>query len=288
MNPHVSVVIPAYNNSRYLAQTLDSVLAQTYDDYEVVIAHHSSTNDTAKIIDRYRSSQRLRVLEPTPAGGGAQANWNRVSRAARGELIKLVCGDDLIAPDLLQRQVAVFERYPSLALTATRRNLIDARGKTVIRSRGVPPALVGLHPGSAAMRTSVRQGTNIFGEPGCVMMRRDLLEAIGWWDNTNPYVIDERTYCRVLLEGASRGGGDFFGIDRPLASFRINAGQWSVQLANAQSDQVATFHADLLRDHPDVVSRTDVIVGNVMARMMAYGRRATYFMLGTRRMGVAD
>src|SRR5690242_20741802 len=99
--PRVSVVIPAYNNAPYLPATLDSILAQDYDDYEVLVADHSSSDATQQVLERYANSPRVRVLPPTPAGGGALANWNRVSFEARGEFLKLVCGDDLIASDAL-------------------------------------------------------------------------------------------------------------------------------------------------------------------------------------------
>ena len=83
MNPRVSVVVPAYNNAEYLAATLDSVLAQEFTDYELVVADHSSSDATAEILGRYASHPKVRVLPPTPTGGGALANWNRVSRHAR-------------------------------------------------------------------------------------------------------------------------------------------------------------------------------------------------------------
>ncbi len=95
MPPRVSIVIPAYNNADYLAETVDSVLAQTFTDFEVVIADHSSTDGTWDVMQRYADEPRVRLLR-TEAGGGALRNWNRVSQEAGGELIKLVCGDDLL------------------------------------------------------------------------------------------------------------------------------------------------------------------------------------------------
>lgn len=162
----VSIVIPAYNNEQYLAATLDSVLNQTYSDYEVVVADHSSTDGTAAVLERYRDRPRMRILEATPAGGGAQRNWNRVSQAASGELVKLVCGDDLVSPELLSRQVAAFERYPSLSLSSCRRAMVDAQGHTIMKSRGVPDSLNGLHPGARRFgRPSAREPISSVSRP---------------------------------------------------------------------------------------------------------------------------
>ena len=103
--PRVSVVIPAFENAPYIRATVTSVLAQTYPDFELVVADHSSSDGTWEILQEFAADPRVRLLR-TPAGGGADRNWNRVTEAARGELVKLVCGDDLLAPEALATQVA--------------------------------------------------------------------------------------------------------------------------------------------------------------------------------------
>lgn len=274
MNPRVSVVVPAYRNVEYLAQTLDSILAQDYCDYELVVADHSSDDGSAEVLARYAAHPRVRVLSPTPSGGGAKANWDRVSREARGELIKLVCGDDLIAPDALRRQVAALDAHPSAVLVACKRDLIDARGQVVIAARGLG-RLSGLVSGRDAVRASVAAGTNLFGEPGCVLFRRELLPASGW-DNRYPYLIDQASYTAVMLQG------DMVALRESLASFRINAGQWSVRLMHEQARQATEFHAMLAESQPGLLSPFALRVGNVRARLMAHARRLTYMWLRRR------
>ncbi|MGW9629779.1 glycosyltransferase [Agromyces sp. NPDC055520] len=272
--PLVSIVIPAFNNEDFLAETIESVLAQTHSELEVIIADHSSTDGTRAVMDRYVDHPAVTLLD-TEAGGGALRNWNRVSQAARGEYLKLVCGDDLIAPDAVARQLAALESSPGAVLAASARDIVDADGRPVIRNRGLG-GLTRPVTGRAAIRATVRSGTNIFGEPGCVLMRRDALEAVGWWDSRWPYLIDEATYAQVLL----RGG--FVPVPGALASFRVSASQWSVRLVQQQAEQAVNFHDWLRREHPDAVSATDVRRGNAMAHLMANGRRAAYAMLGRR------
>ena len=277
MTPKVSIVIPAYNNVRYIGETLDSVLNQTYDDYEVVIADHSSVDGTQEVIDRYKGNPKLRILSATPSGGGAQANWNRVSSEARGTFVKLVCGDDLIGPTALADQVQAFEDNPSAVLVASQRDLVDSNGHVFVKNRGLQ-GISGLVKGADAVRATVVAGSNIFGEPACVMYRRDVLQEEGGWDNTNPYLIDEATYARICFHG------DVVAIRRSLATFRISASQWSVRLAKQQSDQAISFHEQIAREHPGLISRFDLLVGNVRAIGMSYARRLAYVRL-RKRMG---
>lgn len=274
-SPRVSVVIPAYNNARDIEATLHSVLQQDYLDFEVVIADHSSTDGTVDVIARFCSDPRVRVLSPTPAGGGAKANWTRVSEHARGEFLKLLCGDDLITPDALRRQVEAFDANPDAVLVACRRNLVDAAGRELMAARGLA-GLRGYVPGPEAVRASILAGTNIFGEPGCVMMRRAIFEQVGGWDERFPYLIDQASYSRVMMQGG------MFAIDAVQASFRISATQWSVRLVQQQSSQAIAFHKDFFAAHPGLLSAAELRRGNRRAKWMAYARRLAYMWLRRR------
>lgn len=272
MRPRVSVVVPAYNNAEFIAETLDSVLAQDYQDFELVVADHSSDDATGEVLARYAAHPRVRVLDPTPAGGGALANWNRVSENARGDYLKLLCGDDLIAPTALREQVDALDANPSAVLVASPRDLIDVHGRVVLRGRGLA-GLAGIVPGREAIRRSVRAGTNIFGEPGSVMFRRELLVREGGWDNAFPYLIDQASYTRIMLHG------DMVALHKTLASFRISNTQWSVRLVKAQASQAVAFHNALRASDAALLSAWDVLLGNAMARGMAQARRFAYLWL---------
>jgi hypothetical protein len=198
-----------------------------------------------------------------------------VTAAARGDLLKLVCGDDIIYPDCLQMQVEAMEANPSVTLVAAQRDLIDARGDILLTGRGLA-GLTGRASGMRAARHSVLAGSNIFGEPACVLIHRETLRDAGGWDGRHPYVIDLATYVSVLLRG------DFLGIGRSLAAFRLSSTQWSVHLAREQSRQVIGFHHRLAVDSPGLLSRTDLIRGDTRARGMAYARRLAYLWVGRR------
>jgi glycosyltransferase involved in cell wall biosynthesis len=280
VSTRVSVVVPAYNNAEYIERTVDSILAQTYTDLEVIIADHASTDDTWGVIQQYGSDSRVTLLT-TEAGGGALRNWNRVSQAATAAYLKLVCGDDLLESTIVERQLEALEAHPSATLAASAREIIDVNDKAIIRARGLA-GLKGLVPGRVALRRTVIKGSNIFGEPACVMMRREVLARVGWWDSTFPYLIDEMTYAKVLLEG------DLVAVPEPLAGFRVSNSQWSVRLARSQAEQAAGFHRWLRAHDPSVLSEWDVLRGNAAAWTMAGLRRSAYVLLKSRMRGVEE
>lgn len=274
VTPRVSVVVPSYNNASFIGATMDSILAQSFEDFEVVVADHSSADGTWELLQRYAADPRVRLLR-TETGGGAPANWQRVTDAARGELLKLVCGDDVIHPDCLRVQVEAMDANPSVVLVAARRDLIDARGDILVSGRGLA-GLTGRVSGRTAARHSVVSGSNIFGEPACVLIRRETLRDAGGWDGRYPYVIDLSTYVNVLLRG------DFLGIDQSLAAFRLSSSQWSVHLAREQSRQVIGFHHRIAADASGLLSRADLLRGDARARGMAFVRRLAYLWVGRR------
>lgn len=274
MTHRVSVVIPSFNNVDFVEAAVDSVLAQTFTDFELVIADHSSSDGTWERLQRYAADPRVRLFQ-TPSGGGAPANWRAVTAAATGELVKLVCGDDVISPDCLEVQVAAMGTDPGVVMVAGKRDLVDARGDVVVRARGLA-GMTGRRDGRAAARRTVLVGANIFGEPACVLIRRSALDAVGGWNADHPYVIDQQTYCNVLTQG------DFYGVNRTVAHFRMSAGQWSVNLARSQSDQVIGFHHALAERVPGLLSRRDLLIGDTRARLTAYQRRLAYLWVGRR------
>jgi glycosyltransferase involved in cell wall biosynthesis len=274
VSPRVSVVVPTYNNVAFIEATMESVLGQTLADLELLVSDHCSTDGTWERLARFADDPRV-TLWQTPPGGGAAANWQAVTARAQGEFVKLVCGDDLVYATCLADQVAAMDEHPSVSLVCARRDVIDASGTVLPGGRGVS-RIKGFHPGRAAIRRAVVNGTNIFGEPATVLFRREALTAVGGWWSDFPYVIDEATYALVLLRG------DLFGVDKSLAAFRVSDGQWSVDLATQQAAQVVAFHDAIAARAPGLLSRADLRRGRVMATGLARARRMVYFALRRR------
>ncbi len=274
--PRGSVVVPSFNNAAHIEATMHSILSQTFGDFELIVSDHSSDDGTWEKLQPFAADPRVRLMQ-VPSGGGAPANWSAVTHQARGDLLKLVCGDDLLYPTGLAEQVSAFDQYPEAVLVASMRDVVDETGVPVVRSRGLQH-LRGVVDGITAIRRTVRAGTNVFGEPACVMFRRQVLLDSGGWDARSPYLIDQATCSRVLLHGP------MVAVRQSLAGFRISAQQWSVTLSREQSEHARAFHKLIASEHPGLLSSRDVWIGDARATLMAYKRRAAYVWL-RRRMG---
>lgn len=110
-NPTVSVIIPAYNAAPWIAETIDSVLNQTFQDFEVIVVDDGSTDGTTEIVKNYKS--QVQYLYKNNGGVGSARNTG--IRAARGRYIACVDADDLWLPEKLEVQTQLLEKEPSLA-----------------------------------------------------------------------------------------------------------------------------------------------------------------------------
>jgi glycosyltransferase involved in cell wall biosynthesis len=112
MDHLVSVVIAAHNSRRYIAQTLDSILAQKHRPLEILVVDDGSTDSTAEMVRGY--APEVRLIEQNQQGHPAARNSG--IRAAAGDFLAFLDHDDLWSPDKLERQIASFERNPELDL----------------------------------------------------------------------------------------------------------------------------------------------------------------------------
>ena len=124
----VSIGVPVYNGARYLEECLDSVIAQTYDNLEILISDNASTDETPAICRAYcERDPRIRYYRQQQ-NIGAAANYNFLVRQATGEFFKWAAHDDVCAPDLVARCVAALEASPTAVLAFGRTGFIDDAG----------------------------------------------------------------------------------------------------------------------------------------------------------------
>jgi teichuronic acid biosynthesis glycosyltransferase TuaG len=113
--PAVSVITPAYNAVAFIGQTIESVRAQTFEDWELVIVDDGSTDGTTDLIEEYQDRDgRIRLLHQ--ANAGPSAARNHAMREARGEFFAFLDSDDTWDPEYLARQLALFSEYPDTHL----------------------------------------------------------------------------------------------------------------------------------------------------------------------------
>lgn len=277
MTPLVSVVIPVYNCAEYIDATVQSILAQTFRDFELVVSDNASTDGTWEALQSYSSDPRVRLTR-LPSTIPAPDNFNHVTGLAIGEFVKVVCADDVLYPDNLEVLVKELLAHPSALLAVSSRDVIDASGEIVLRNRGLA-GLSGEVSGVDAIRHSVLAGTNIYGEPPSALFRRAALLEAGGWDPRFPYLMDMATYSAVLLKGK----GTLVAVAKPLWAFRISGTQESVKTQiHTQAGQVTYFFRGLAAEHPGLLDRRHLFIGSTRARINAVARHVVYRWLGRR------
>ena len=267
--PSVSVCIPVYRGEQFLAETIRSVLDQTYRDFELVVLDNASPDDSGRIARSF-GDHRIRV-ETNLTTLPQPENWREAVRLCRAPLIKLVCADDLLHPRCLEYQVGPMEADPGLAVVAARRHMIDERSRVLVPRRGLI-GLTGVRSSVEVARHVVRSGANPIGEPGGVLFRRAHYFAVGGWRPDHRFVMDLDLWIRLLQHG------EFLGLPETLAAFRI--GQDSLS-----ADNEATIYAEQkayieeLGTTPHLqVRASDMLMGRMRAPLGRARRRALFRM----------
>jgi glycosyltransferase involved in cell wall biosynthesis len=248
----VSVCIPAYQAGRFIRSTLESVLAQTLTDFEVVVLDNGSTDDTAAIVAGF-GDPRIR-LEHNDAVLPLPANWNRVVSLSRSPLVKVLCADDVIYPHCLQSQAAALAAAPSAALVACRRDLVDGDGATIYSGGGLR-WLLGPRTRTEVIRAIVRHGGNPIGNPSSVLFRRDAFEAAGGFDEDKLELLDIDMWIRLLDHGGLVGQAE------SLAAFRVHGASTTQRIAVEQQAVQAAMIRELATGGVYRVRAFDRLVG---------------------------
>lgn len=215
--PLVSVCIPVHNVTRYLDEAIASVLAQTYGNIELVIANGASQPEPRhlieEIVSRY-SDPRLQYFL-NPGNFSMVENWNSAIMKARGIYLKLLCADDVLMSDCLQRQVQALQMYPTVVLAAGSRVIINGKGVRFFTRNGI--GATGVYKGNKLIRRCILSGTNIIGDPVNVLWRRSAMGEAGKFDPDVLYCTDVEYWLRLLFEG------DLFYDQEPVGYYRIHA-----------------------------------------------------------------
>lgn len=129
MNIRVSIGLPVYNADNFLREAIDSILAQTFTNFELIICDNASTDKTEEICQEYISKdQRIRYYRNEQNIGPAR-NYNRVFELSKGDYFKWANHDDLCAPEFLEQCVQVLDRLPSVVVAYPKTILINELGK---------------------------------------------------------------------------------------------------------------------------------------------------------------
>ncbi len=187
--PLISVCVPAYKHPEYVARLLDSLVSQTFSDFEVVLTDDSPDTSVQELVQQYQEKLTLRYHRNSPALG-TPANWNEAMRRAKGQWIKLIHDDDwLAAPDSLAHYVAAIEENEHAAfLISSYRNVTGQSSS------------VAVHPSPYRLRALQQNpvtllSKNIIGPPSVVIHRNDQKH---FYDENLRWLVDMDFYIRYL------------------------------------------------------------------------------------------
>jgi glycosyltransferase involved in cell wall biosynthesis len=201
-----------YNYGRYIAAAIDSLLRQTYADWELIIVDDGSTDDSHRIVERYLADARISFRRFDHLGQVKAKNAG--IDFCRGEFVGFLDADDVWAPTKLEKQLALFARQPELGLVYTRRTLIDENGKEL------PFRQPQLHRGQV-LQDLLHDNFICFSS---VLIKREVLEHVGTFDPGLDLAIDYDLWLRV----AKHYSVDF--VDETLTQYRTGHGNLSRRL----------------------------------------------------------
>src|SRR5207244_11742434 len=126
--PRLSIAVPVRNGGRFIGQTLDSLLAQNYSDFELIISDNASTDQTEAVCQAYAVRDRRIRYHRSSQDFGSARNYNYLFQQARAEYFKWAAADDLYAPEFVGRCTEVLEHDPSVVLASAKPRFIDEHG----------------------------------------------------------------------------------------------------------------------------------------------------------------
>ena len=260
--PKVSICIPTYNTARYLPQAIESVLAQGFADFELVICDNASTDGTPELCQRYRDGRvrYLRFDELTNQAG----NFNRCLSEARGDLVTLLHSDDYFLPGFLDDRVSRFERDPKLGLVFGAVEVVDAGGAHVSTSARWPQDR---SFGAGELVEELVMACLV--SPPSLMVKRGLIEKTGRFRSDLTWGHDWEWTIRL----AERGAAEY--ASRALAAYRVHDASGTAEILNAAKN--GNQERRILQETFARLLSNTSLQGRRRAAYRALSRRQMYF-----------
>ncbi|PWT95046.1 MAG: hypothetical protein C5B53_12050 [Candidatus Melainabacteria bacterium] len=221
-SPTVSVCLPVYNGERFLVQAIESVLGQSYPDFELLIIDDCSTDLSPEIIERFRArDKRIRYLK-NAKNLGLFNNYNECIKQASGQYIKLFAQDDIFHVSILERMVSVLQKRQKVALVSCTKGWVGEGGERIEATnenalRTLRPFDVDTQkPAEEAILDSFQRFVNWLGEPSTVMFRSE--HKSSGFDIRFRQIGDLEYWYRILQNG------DYYFLSDELCRFRKHEG----------------------------------------------------------------
>jgi glycosyltransferase involved in cell wall biosynthesis len=237
-HPVISVLMPVYNAERYVAEAVESILAQTHRDFEFLIVDDGSTDSSLKILRRYEARDgRIRLI--SRPNTGYLVALNEMIGRARGDLLARMDADDISLPDRFARQVDFLERNPDVACVGGAYIVIDERGRRLIQMNSCED--------DATIQDLALSGHTPIMHPAA-MMRREKIIAVGGY-RSEMYTVEDLDLWLRLGEC-----GRLANLSHPVLKYREHAGSVSHKNQEIQRNR-AKFASDQACDRRGIPRR---------------------------------
>ena len=249
----ILVFVPTYNSEKYLRQCLDSVLQQTFQDWQCVISDDASTDKSVEIAREYEKiDSRFKVLTHEQNVGAAN-NWNRAKENNNSFATKILCADDYLLKDALQEQLDVLQRNKT-AIVFSERYIVFPSGKKLHPRLPKYASNISFND---AFKFYINLGRNIFGEPVTALFRTDLfVKSEGFYPKFE-YSLDTSGYMAIAR------GHDVTFDNYVVGVFRVSKSQWSHKLRGKQFAHIFDFIDHLVEVEGIQVTKTEVLIGKI-------------------------
>lgn len=222
--PEVSVIIPCYNHGRYLPHAVNSVLAQTFADWEAIIVDDGSTDDTRQVAAQF-TDPRVRYIYQKNRGLSAARNTG--IRAAQGKYLAFLDADDEWEPEFLAVCLAALSAQNTLAAVVTLARFIDENGRML-------PRVGGRVVGVQELRSRLLEGG--FFPVHAVLVKAEAVRSAGLLDERLTSVEDWDLWLRITANG-----GQMRTIPQPLARYRVVTGSMSTNAGRMHANRMAVL-----------------------------------------------
>jgi len=258
--PAISVCIPTYNGAKYIAQTIESILNQTFTDFEIIVSDDGSSDNTLEIVGSFNDPRIVRIDRLSKVG--AEANWNNAVATASASLVKLVCQDELLYPQCLEVEVHTMNKSENqdVSFCFHLRDFVTPNSRK-LSARRVGYSNLQKYSKTEILTKVVRSGGNPIGEPMAVTMRKLSLNSAGKF--RGDYVIDLDMWSKL-----SDQGNALF-IEQHLSAFRISKTSWTSNLKKSQLSSVRALSKKLQIDSDGVITKFDLLRGQIVGLVRA-------------------
>jgi predicted O-linked N-acetylglucosamine transferase (SPINDLY family)/glycosyltransferase involved in cell wall biosynthesis len=252
--PLVSICIPTYNGEAFIGEAIQSAIAQTYPNIEIIVSDDGSTDKTAAIAQSFQSQTSADFRIVLHRNYGLSQNWNFCISEAKGEYIKFLFQDDLLEPECIEKMVALARENPEIGLVFSPRGIAISQTESNPILRTASHAIKDLYKGWSNLKpiqhgqelladaNCLKNPINKIGEPSTVLIAARVFAEIGLFDSGLSQYVDLDMWWRIM------GNYQIGFVGEKLSSLRIHPEQqtWKNFAAGENNKDVIRFYTKIL------------------------------------------